>query len=39
MIVKPQDLTLKTWIVSLGAHAEEKLGKTRVRFIPFYELL
>jgi len=29
----------KAWVVSLGAHAEEKLEKTRVRFIPFYELL
>jgi predicted AAA+ superfamily ATPase len=29
----------EAWVVSLGAHAEEKLEKTRVRFIPFYELL
>ena len=29
----------EAWVVSLGAHAEEKLEKTRVRFISFYELL
>ncbi len=29
----------EAWIVSLGAHEDEKLKKTRVRFIPFYELL
>jgi hypothetical protein len=29
----------EAWIVSLGAHEDEKLGKTRVRFSPFYELL
>jgi predicted AAA+ superfamily ATPase len=29
----------EAWVVSLGAHDDEKLGKTRVRFIPFYELL
>lgn len=29
----------EAWIVSLGAHEDEMLGKTRVRFIPFYELL
>ncbi|MDP2158416.1 MAG: ATP-binding protein [Nitrospirota bacterium] len=28
----------EAWIVSLGAHEEEKLGKTLVQFIPFYEL-
>ena len=29
----------EAWVVSLGAHEDEKLEKTRVRFIPFYELL
>lgn len=29
----------EAWIVSLGTHEDEKLEKTRVRFIPFYELL
>ena len=29
----------EAWVVSLGAHEDERLGKTRVRFIPFYELL
>jgi len=29
----------EAWIVSLGAHEDAKLEKTRVRFIPFYELL
>lgn len=29
----------EAWVVSLGAHEDEKLEKTRVRFLPFYELL
>lgn len=29
----------EAWLVSLGRHDDEKLEKTRVRFIPFYELL
>ncbi|OGW52971.1 MAG: ATPase [Nitrospirae bacterium RBG_19FT_COMBO_55_12] len=29
----------EAWIVSLGAHEDVKLEKTRARFIPFYELL
>ncbi|GAB4488139.1 MAG: ATP-binding protein [Thermodesulfovibrionales bacterium] len=29
----------EAWIVSLGAHEDERLDKTRVRFVPFYELL
>ena len=29
----------EAWVVSLGAHKDEKLEKTRVRFIPFYELM
>jgi uncharacterized protein len=29
----------EAWVVSLGAHEDEKLKKTRVRFMPFYELL
>ncbi len=29
----------EAWVVSLGAQEDEKLEKTRVRFIPFYELM
>ena len=29
----------EAWVVSLGAHEDEKLEKTRVRFIPFYGLM
>ncbi|MBI5141681.1 MAG: ATP-binding protein [Nitrospirae bacterium] len=29
----------EAWIVSLGAHEDEMQEKTRVRFIPFYELM
>lgn len=30
---------MEAWVVSLGAQEYEKLEKTRVRFIPFYELM
>jgi uncharacterized protein len=29
----------EAWVVSLGRHEDEKLEKTRVRFVPYYELL
>jgi hypothetical protein len=29
----------EAWVVSLGRHEDEKLEKTRVRFMPFYELV
>jgi predicted AAA+ superfamily ATPase len=29
----------EAWVVSLGRHEDEKLEKTRVRFLPYYELL
>jgi uncharacterized protein len=29
----------EAWVVNIAFHDEEKIGKTRVRFIPFFELL
>lgn len=29
----------EAWIVNIGLRDEEKIGNTRVRYMPFYELL
>ncbi len=29
----------EAWVVSLGMHEDEKVEKTRVRFVPYYELM